>query len=150
MKKISAEVGTLDDLERSIRIIKRIASANDIDPEAPLDTVLSRLEELIGKLATSKTALEWSLEDLKKKYGVKESDERPREGETFTARCWKPEESIPDTLFNISIGSNGFKVTPAWPKVRDADANSSAFIRAMVKEEFVSLSNFRNLGKKIR
>ncbi len=143
-------IGSDEEFEQSINSIRRIAAANNIDPNAPLNEVITALEQRIGTLSSSVSELRHQNEELRRKFGIDVVEAEKLSGEIITARCWTPDGERPDALFDISIRSDGFSVAKAWPNVREYDATSSETILAMVRQGNLSESEFRTLGRKIR
>jgi regulator of replication initiation timing len=150
LDSILEAVGSENDIEQIVVSIKRIAAANSIDPDAPIDTLLSQLEKKIGTLSSENYALREKLKTLRQKYGLKGEDAEKIVGEIRKSGCWKKDDSRPDALFNILIRSDGFRITSAWPKIRELDAISSSAVRGLVSQNIVSEKQFRKLGKIIR
>lgn len=146
MDQLIGETGSVDALQDAVKAIKRLAAANNIDPDAPLDTVISALESRIGKLAGDADTLRQKM----KAAGLTDKEIENTAGEVITARCWNPDNGRPDAVFNIFVRANGFRVTPAWPKVREYDATSSQWIRAMAAAGTLGIRQFQQLGKNIR
>ena len=87
-----------------------------------------------------------------RKYNLKDDVDKQIEGEIRTSGCWKQKDSkarVYDALFKIFIRKDGFKVIPAWPKIRELDATSSSAI-SLINQRIVSEKQFRKFGKTIR
>jgi hypothetical protein len=150
---LTTAMGKDDSIEEIINSIKRIAAANFIDPKAPLKTVISSLEKKMGGLTKEAYDLREKLKIIMRKYNLKDDVDKQIDGEIRTSGCWKQKDRrarVYDALFKIFIRKDGFRVIPAWPKIRELDANSSSAISALINQRIVSEKQFRKFGKTIR
>ena len=146
LKSVINPLGSIDDLRRGIEAVKRIAAANNIESDAPLGTVVSAIETLIGKLAREADTLRQTM----KAAGVTDKEMKNTAGDVITASCWKRDNGRPDAVFKIFMRSNSFRVTPAWRKVRDPDARNSKAILAMAAAGTLRIQRFKQIGRDIR
>ena len=146
LKSVINPLGSIDDLRRGIEAVKRIAAANNIESDAPLGTVVSAIETLIGKLAREADTLRQTM----KAAGVTDKEMKNTAGDVITASCWKRDNGRPDAVFKIFMRSNSFRVTPAWRKVRDPDARNSKAILAMAAAGTLGIQRFKQIGRDIR
>lgn len=137
---------TVDELAKAISDLKRVAAANNIDPDAPLDQLISRLESELGARAGAVETMRQKM----KKAGLSDKAIAEIDGTVITPSCWRNDQGRADALFDIYIRATGYRVVAAWPKIREADANSSRWIREMAKTGTLSVAEFRRLGRNIR
>lgn len=148
--KLAGITGTHDNaaaLSDAISQLKRIAAANNIDPDAPLSALVRDLERELGALRTT-TA---NLRNRLKSAGISEKDKPDSQGEVITARCWwNQNRGVPDSVFRIEVQDDGFIAVPTWPKIRDRDARAARSVVAMANAGKVSVKEFRKLGATLR
>ena len=104
VQKLSKNAQDYASIEFVIGKLKRVASKNNIAPNAPLEDLVRQLETKLGSLQGTTATLRQKL----KSAGVSEAE--TTEGEFITARCWAESDRRADAAFNISVGADGFKI----------------------------------------
>lgn len=131
-------------IESVIGELKRVASKNNIDPNAPLEDLVRQLETKLGSLQGTAATLRQKL----KSAGISEAE--ATEGEVITARCWAESGRRADAAFNIAVRADGFKISQSWSKIHGPDARSSKHMMNLAKSGFIGTRAFRKIGQRIR
>ena len=134
-------------LTKAISDLRRIAAANNFDPDAPLDELIALIETELGERAVEVAGLRAKL----KSAGLTDKEIAETDGKLIKSSCWwLDDKGRADALFDIYIRADGYRIERAWPKVRDADAKSSEWIKSMANAGILKVKKFNELGSKLK